>query len=273
MSGEQHPPAVPELLHGAGYRHRWLLAFVQPVRFQNAQSWPYARQTQYQPKPNLQIQEFSQAPNEQENILVLRAPLRGKGDFQGIADDGDGELVQPRASDERIAHPHGETAVGGEQPRRDSLHYEYLHLHVGAAAVARRLAQCLAERVGRRFRNREHFLVDREPRFPETRFGDEIVRMHGIARIGHERVQVARKSEPFEQTLGDALQTRVFRVAVLEDVQVIGAVVNAGAEEYDLGRIVRGENELAHGRGTQAGLELEFRRQKTVKGILIQRLD
>src|ERR1700676_4185794 len=92
MSGEQHPPAVPELLHGAGYRHRWLLAFVQPVRFQNAQSWPYARQTQYQPKPNLQIEEFSQAPNEQENILVLRAPLRGKGDFQGIADDGPGGL-------------------------------------------------------------------------------------------------------------------------------------------------------------------------------------
>ncbi len=96
--------------------------------------------------------------------------------------------------------------------------------------------------------------------------------MHGISRIGHERVQIARQIEPFEHPCSDALEPRVFGIAVFEDVQIVGAVVDAWTQQHHVGLGVRPQDELAHGAGAQIGLEFEFRRQESVEGVLIERL-
>src|ERR1700674_838445 len=54
-----------------------------------------APQSQRAGEPDLKIQEFTQAANQHENVLVLRAALRAVGDFQRIAHDGDRQFVEP----------------------------------------------------------------------------------------------------------------------------------------------------------------------------------
>ncbi len=52
----------------------------------------------------------------------------------------------------------------------------------------------------------------------------------------------------------------MFGLAVLEHAQIIGAVVNAGAEQDDVGVGLRGKKKIADRARTQIGLVLEFRR-------------
>src|SRR5260370_26030036 len=61
-------------------------------------------------------------------------------------------------------------------------------------------------------------------------------------------------------------------LAVLEHVQKIGTVVNAGAEQHHVGVGLRGENEITDRARAQIGLVLELRREESVERVLVQLL-
>src|SRR3974377_316409 len=120
-----------------------------------------------------------------------------------------------------------EAPVGDENPRRHSFHQEYFHLYVAAAPILRGRAQSNAQRIVRALRNIEQLLGDGQPRTPESGFGDEVIRVHGISGIRNEILEPLRMVDAREKLLGDLQQPRMLRVAVLEYIEKERAVVNA----------------------------------------------
>ena len=65
-------------------------------------------------------------------------------------------------------------------------------------------------------------------------------------------------------------EARVLGLAVLEHVEIIGAVVNARAEQKYVGRLVGAADEFAHESRGQIGLVVKFGRKEAVKCAFVQ---